>query len=276
MIQINKLDFAYNRRRALFEGLDLHLASGKVYGLLGKNGTGKSTLLKLMVGGLFPKDGTVVVDGDKSLKRRASTLSEIYFLPEDYVVPSIPIKQYVRAYSSFYPRFSEKDFYQYLELFEVPADRDMTNLSFGQKKKVMISFGLACNVRYLLLDEPTNGLDIPSKSQFRKVMISGIDEDQLAVISTHQIRDLNQLIESVLIIEDGRIIFNKNILEIEDKLKFSKSLTMDNGLEYLYSESVPGGYIHISRNETGGPSEVELEVLFNAVIENKSTLHQYF
>lgn len=276
MIEIKNLDFAYHKKQPLFQGLDLELQPGKIYGLLGKNGTGKSTLLKLINGVLFPDGGAVGLEGYNSRDRRPVMLEQIFFLSEEYHLPSITPQEYVRAYSSFYPNFDRSKFEDIMNTFEVPRDRKLSSLSLGQKKKAAIAFGLATNCKYLLLDEPTNGLDIPSKSQFRKVIATGFRADQVVIISTHQIRDLSNLIESVIIIDNGKIIFSKDVFEVEEKILFTKSLSSDARSECIYSEMVTGGYVHLLPNHDGQPSEVELEAFFNAIVSNKESVQKLF
>ena len=276
MIQIDGLHFHYSKKHPLFRNLDLTLEPGKVHGLLGKNGTGKSTLLKLITGVLFPKEGSINLGDFQSGERIPEMLEDIFFLTEEYELPSISIQKFVKANAPFYKKFDVDQFYNFLSTFEVDASATLSKLSYGQKKKTLISFGLATNAKYLFMDEPTNGLDIPSKSQFRKALLAGLKEDQLVIISTHQIRDLNQLIESVTIIESGEIIFNKTVFDIENEIRFDKTLSEQNIDGSLYSEMVPGGYIHLLENSGQDITPVELEVLFNAVIKDKNKINQLF
>ena len=276
MISINNLDFYYRKKAMVFNNLNLIMDEGKIYGLLGKNGTGKSTLLKLISGVLFPKEGEVTINGITASDRNANVLEDIFFLSENYETPNISIHDYLRANAPFFKKFDDSKFRNILELFEVDYDSKLHNLSFGQRKKVLIAFGLATNARYLLMDEPTNGLDIPSKSQLRKVLLSGFRDDQIMVISTHQVRDLNQLIESVIIIENGEIVFNQHLSQIEDTLLFRNAISESQDDTVLHSEMIPGGYIHLTRNDQNQASEVELEVLFNAVISKTDEINQLF
>lgn len=276
MISIKDLDFYYRKKAQVFQNLNLSMDEGKIYGLLGKNGTGKSTLLKLISGVLFPKAGEVSINGITASDRNADILQDIFFLSENYETPNISIKEYLSANAAFFKKFDEQKFREIIRLFEVEFDSKLNNLSFGQRKKVLIAFGLATNARYLLLDEPTNGLDIPSKSQFRKVLLSGFKDDQIMIISTHQVRDLNQLIESVIIIEDGQIIFNQHVNAIEDTLLFKNAISNSSDQQVLHSEMIPGGYIHLLQNDQKQASEVELEVLFNAVVSKTDEINQLF
>ena len=275
MIQIQNLHFSYKKKRTLFHDLSLEFKPGKIYGLLGKNGTGKSTLLKLITGGLFPDEGTVTIEGNHSRLRDPNILEDIYLLPEDHDIPAISISAFAKAYAPFYPKFDHDKFSSLVSLFEVNVDGRLNSLSYGQRKKVLISFGIATNTKYLILDEPTNGLDIPSKSQFRKALLSGFREDQIIIISTHQIKDLNHLIESIVIIEDGTIILDSEVSQLEDSLLFSRHLSEVDLPNLIYREGSVGSYTHVQSNTTSQPSKVDLEVLFNAVIDNPSAINQH-
>lgn len=274
MISIENIDFYYNKKNKLFEDLSLQLTPGKIYGLMGKNGTGKSTLLKLITGVVFPKAGTVLIDDFESGTRKPEILSDVFFLSEEHQLPTLKVDQFIQAYSPFYKSFDHQAFKNYLEIFEIDQSKKLNKMSLGQKKKVLISFAIATNAKYLIMDEPTNGLDIPSKSQFRKVMLSGFKEDQIMIISTHQVRDLDQLIESVIIIDDGHIILNENVMTLEEKLSFQPSMSADPIEGSIYSEMTPGGYINLLANKNGEPAELNLEILFSAAIENQNELNQ--
>lgn len=276
MIQIQNLNFHYKKSQPLFQGLDLDLQPGKIYGLLGKNGTGKSTLLKLLIGALFPKSGRIEVKSKSSQDRLPKMLSDVFFLSEDYELPAIAIKSYLAAYAPFYPKFDRDYFWSLLEIFDLDKSASLGGLSYGQKKKVLISFAIATGCKYMLMDEPTNGLDIPSKSQFRKAMLSGFKEDQIVIISTHQIRDLNQLLENVIIIDSGMILFNEAVSTVEDKLSYTRSHTAESAESSFYTERVAGGYLNLVPNNSGEPSEVDLEILFNAVIQDRQALSAHF
>ncbi len=219
MLNIKKLLFNYKGSEPLFAGLSLDIEAGKIYGLLGKNGVGKTTLLKIMTGLLFPESGSCkMLNTDTSL-RLPEILREIYFIAEEFYVPNVTAEEYIKYYSPFYPNFDPKVFKHAANEFELVFDKKLTKLSYGQKKKFLVAFGLATSCKLLLLDEPTNGLDIPSKSQFRKLLASALTEDKTIVIATHQVRDLEHLIDTVVILEDGQIIFNKELYDTEMNLE---------------------------------------------------------
>ena len=242
MVIINDLGFRYSKKvQPLFQELNCELHSGSIVGLLGKNGAGKTTLLKLMIGLLRPTEGTVRIMEQQPAEREPSLLQDMYFLPEEFHHPSVTIKQYVKANSGFYPRFDLALLNRLITDFELPENKRLNELSYGQKKKFLISFALSTKCRLLVLDEPTNGLDIPSKSIFRRVMAGSLDADQLVIISTHQVRDVENLIDRVLMLEKGKFIMQKNIYEIASKLHFS-TMASPEGEHILYREMVPGGY----------------------------------
>ena len=217
MIRIKNVTFGYNSSAKVLEEFSLQFQDGGVYGLLGKNGTGKSTLLYLITGLLRPQRGCVEVDGVDARKRDAETLSELFIVPEEYDLPPISLKSYVKAIKAFYPRFSDELLDKCLREFEMPTDVNLGSLSMGQKKKVYICIALAANTRYLLLDEPTNGLDILSKSLFRKVVVAGMSEEKTLIISTHQVHDVELLLDHVVIIDRNRVLLDQKLEERDDE-----------------------------------------------------------
>ncbi len=267
MIEIEEMRFGYPKQVPLFDRLRLHMGTGSITGLLGKNGAGKTSLIKIISGLLFPSAGNVTVIGHNPRRRHPSFLRELFFVPEEFHFPHVTIRQFITANSPFYHRFDLKLMDHLLHEFELPQDKHIHKLSYGQKKKFLISFSLASRCRLLVLDEPTNGLDIPSKVVFRKVMAGTLDEDQLVIISTHQVRDVENLIDRIVILDEGKVILEKDIAEISSQLQFSHS-TVPDGDMVLYSEMVPGGY-KIITPQINGNSSVDIELLFNAVTSGK-------
>ncbi|MCR8556270.1 ABC transporter ATP-binding protein [Mucilaginibacter sp. BJC16-A38] len=271
MIEIKGLCFGYRRKPLLFKDLDLNLSEGHIYGLLGKNGAGKSTLLKNMIGLAYPEKGKVLFNGSNVAGRPVSVLEDVYFLAEELFVPSLTPGQFVTNTGVFYPKFSIADFYQYLKVLDIDPDSVMDKQSFGQQKKTMIAFGLATNTSLLIMDEPTNGLDIPSKVQFRKLIASVLTEDRCIVISTHQVRDLDSLIDTLLILHDREIVVNSTVEEITERITFG---VFDNtkNLDVLYEEDGMRGKNAIIKNTNGKFSKIDLELFFNAVTQGNNSL----
>ena len=277
MIDINNVDFSYSRRTKLLSGLSLQLEAGRIHGLLGKNGEGKSTLLKLISGLDFPSKGKIEVMGFNPLKRQPELLEEIFFLPEELPQLTLSIENYEKVYSPFYPNFSLEQFNQYLKEFEIENKTDLLNkLSHGQKKKVMIAFGLATNTKLLLMDEPTNGLDIPSKGQFRRMVASALSDDRCLLISTHQVHDLDSLIDNIIIMDGHEIVFNQSIENIALKLVFKVSDRKEQDESVLYSEDTLRGLYQVCENKLNLESKVDIELLFNAIFANKKRIKELF
>jgi ABC-2 type transport system ATP-binding protein len=268
MIQINNVTFSYSKYYKLFNQLSLELAPGNIYGLLGKNGTGKTTLIKLMTGLLLPHEGQCKVFNMNAGKRLPSVLANYFIVPEEFTFPSIKMNDYVRINSPFYPKFSASEYAMYLKDFELEENKNLNALSYGQKKKFLLAFGLATNVKLLFLDEPTNGLDIPSKSQFRKTVARSLNEEKSIIISTHQARDLESLIDSVIILESGKIILNSPCSLVTQKLAFGKVKNLDETTGFIYQEDTLGGYKIVAKSNGKDESELDLELFFNAVISN--------
>ena len=275
MVRIRNLHFGYSRRTLQLENLNLDLQRGRIYGLLGKNGAGKSTLLKNIVGLAFPIAGTCEVDGHAAARRRPDTLQDLFFLPEDVQAPAVTATQLAASTGVFYPRFDAAAFHDYLHELDVPSLSKLTKLSFGQQKKVLIAFALATNTSLLVLDEPTNGLDIPSKAQFRKLVARALGEERCVIISTHQVRDLDSLIDTVLVLHQRRVVLNETIDQLAEQLHFGTAPAGTTPPEVLYAEPSVRGQQIIKPNAGGTFSKVDLELLFNALTGSDSAVATY-
>jgi len=277
MIHFEKVDFSYNPRIKLLSDVNLQLKPGHIHGLLGKNGEGKSTLLKLTAGLLFPKKGKIEVMDFTPCKRNPEMLRDIYFLPEELPQHALSIAQFERVYAPFYPNFSASLFDACLKEFEIPfKDWKMNRLSYGQKKKIIVAFGLATQTKLLLMDEPTNGLDIPSKGQFRRIVASTLDENRCIIISTHQVRDLDSLIDNLIIMDNHEIALNEAIETITNRLLFCLQDKDKNDAPVIYSEDTLRGVFQVCENVNREDSKLDIELLFNAVYTNKKRIQQIF
>ncbi|MDA3881108.1 MAG: ABC transporter ATP-binding protein [Prolixibacteraceae bacterium] len=264
MIEITNLNFKYGKQANLFDGLSLSEKAGNIVGLLGKNGAGKSTLLKLMTGMLTAPKASIEIMGETPFDRLPRFLKEVYFVPEEYELPASKIGEFVKAHAHFYPRFDSEKLYQILIDFELNTKNSLSKLSYGQRKKFMIAFALSTNCKLLIFDEPTNGLDIPSKAIFRKVVAASLGEDQLVVISTHQVKDVENLIDTLLILDCGQIKMHRTIWDIAEKYAFITVSQLSEG-ETLYSEVAPGGY-KVIKEAQAASTTIDMELLFNAVV----------
>ncbi|MDB5089485.1 MAG: transporter related [Mucilaginibacter sp.] len=276
MINIKNLTYRYSKQKVLFNGLDLEMQAGKIYGLLGKNGAGKSTLMKTITGLLFPFEGTCYINSLQPHQRQVGFLEQLFFIPEECYLPPLRIDRFLAIYAPFYPSFSYADFNDYLKEFNIPPDSKLHQLSFGQKKKAFIAFGLAANTRLLVMDEPTNGLDIPSKVQFRNIMSRASKPDQIILLSTHQVRDLDDLISSVIIMDDSRILLHEEKDRIAEQLSFYNQQQAVVKNEILYEEQTPNGLVAMCRNLRHTVTYIDLEILFNATLSNPALIRSVF
>ena len=277
MIEVENLSFSYGKRRAkVLEDFSMKLDKGSVYGLLGKNGTGKSTLLYLMAGLLRPQTGNVLYKGVDVKKRYPDTLQDMFLVPEEFALPNVSLKQYVKLNAPFYPNFSDELLNACLRDFDMNEDIHLGELSMGQKKKAFMCFALATNTSLLMMDEPTNGLDIPSKSQFRKVIASGMSDDKAVIISTHQVRDIDSLLDHVLIMDGSKLLLNQSVSSICEKLYFAEQGMNEPTEGALYVQPSVQGHSVILPNKYGEDSKLNLEVLFNAMLAERERMQQMF
>ena len=277
MITVDNLSFSYGKRKPkVLDGFSMNLTEGNVYGLLGKNGTGKSTLLYLMAGLLRVKTGKVCYKGMDVSKRCTAILQDMFLVPEEFALPALSMKQYVKLNAPFYPNFSMEQLKSCLNGFDMNEDIHLGELSMGQKKKAFMCFALATNASLLMMDEPSNGLDIPSKSQFRKVIASGMTDEKAVIISTHQVRDIDSLLDHVLIMNDSKLLLDESVANICDKLYFAEHGMNEPTGDVLYVQPSVQGNSVILPNLHHEDSKLNLEVLFNAMLAEKEKMQSIF
>ena len=274
MIEIRNLNFSY-KKTPVFSNINLSFPQGNIYGLLGENGVGKTTLLKLICGLLRPTEGSCTVDGITSQQRLPEMLQRVVFLPDEVSLPDGKTpQQYVNELAPFYPNFAQGTFLHLMEELEVKPDRKFKEMSFGQQKKSLIAASLSLGTDYVLFDEPTNGLDIPSKAQFRQILSRRFEERNTIIISTHQVKDVENLIDPIVILSNNAVLLDASVQRIQEKLFFEYG--GEQRQDALYSEMQPGGYLNVVPNTTGEESQINIEALFNAVLRNKRVINELF
>ena len=273
MITIKDLGFAYGEKVVL-KNISMTLEEGRIYGLLGENGVGKTTLLTLLCGLKRPQAGSIDTDGMKPFDRQPSLLSDQYYLSDEVPAMNMKAEEYAKNYGKFWENFDLGKFHEVMAVFENDPQQKMTHMSFGQLKKTYISFALACNTKHLYMDEPTNGLDIPSKSQFRKAVTKYTREDSIILISTHQVRDLENIIDPIIILDRQDVLLNATLEEISQKLYFDYS--SEKIEDALYCEMIPGGNIQVCLSQSREDSKVNIEALFNTVHQHKELIKGIF
>ena len=277
MIKVENLTFNY-RKKAVFTDFNLTVEKGKILGLLGKNGAGKSTLLYLMTGLLQPRKGRITYNDVNVSKRFPAMLCDMFIVPEEFSLPNISLRKYIKLNSPFYPGFSATQLMENLTHFELDGNEKihLGALSLGQKKKVFMSFALATNTSLLIMDEPTNGLDIPGKSQFKKFVASNMTGERTMLISTHQVQDVEKLIEQVIVLDDNKILLNASTIEICRKLYFANGVNQADLAQTLYITPSFQGYNALLLNHQNDESVLNLETLFNGVLSNPEKINEVF
>ncbi|SIQ40323.1 ABC-2 type transport system ATP-binding protein [Alkalispirochaeta americana] len=275
-LEMEGVRFAYSRKRPLFQDLDFTLPAGGVVGLLGRNGAGKTTLLKLGMGLLFPREGRVSLFGSPAGRRRPAILSRLVFIPEQIAPPPVTLVQYFHLQSGYYPAFDPARAETWAEQFEIPLDQALPSLSYGQQKKALLVTALACGPDLVILDEPTNGLDIPSKRVFRQLISQATQEGCSVVVSTHQVQDVAKLLDHVIILEGGKVLFQasrRTLLEELELRRFSseEEARQAGALAWEVRFGVPVAVVPRDRTTPAG-EELDLELLFHAAMTNPEAL----
>lgn len=277
MIHIDNITFNYKRKsQPVLTDFSLSIPDGGIYGLLGRNGAGKSTLLYLIAGLLTPDSGKIYFNGIITRRRTPEILREIFIVPEEFSLPALSLKEFIAINSPFYPKFSMEDMKRHLLTFELEPDLKLGSLSMGQKKKAFMCFALACNTSLLLLDEPTNGLDIPGKSSFRKFIVSAMNDDRTVIISTHQVRDIDRILDHVIITDNKNVIFDKSVSDILAHLKFVDTDSRSLIQQALYSQPSVGGSNIIIPNNDGEDTPLNIETLFEFALNKTDLLQSIF
>lgn len=271
MIEVKNVNYRYpGNKIPVFADFSVSIGEGKVYGLLGQNGMGKSTLLYLISGLLRPQSGSVAIDGVETSRRLPGVLSEMFLVPEEFYLPDVSLKAYVRTNARFYPRFSREVLDACLADFDMPSSLRLGRLSMGQKKKVYMSFALAAGTRLLLMDEPTNGLDIPSKSLFRRVVARHMTDERTLIISTHQVHDVEQMLDHLLLIGRKGILLDASVSDVCNRYSFELRQPGEPQDDVIYAEPSFNGNMVMARRKPDSPeSQLNLELLFNAVVQGK-------
>lgn len=273
MIEIKDLAFSYGKTPIL-KSITTTLEEGRIYGLLGENGVGKTTLLTLLCGLKKACSGSITTDGENPFDRTPTLLQNQFYLPDEVLPVAMKAECFAKERGAFWPDYDHAKFLEIMKEFENDPAKKMNQMSAGQLKKTYISLALACGCKYIFMDEPTNGLDIPSKTQFRSAIMKYTSDDSTIVISTHQVRDLENIIDPIIILDRQDVLLNATVEEITSKLYFDYGTQLHP--ESLYSEQLPGGFIQVYPNTTGEDSKINVEALFNAVHKNKELIKGMF
>lgn len=275
MITANNVHFCYRIGKPLFESLSLDLPAGAIVGLLGRNGEGKTTLLKLLAGQLLPDEGTISVLGAAPNQRSVPFLQSTFLLSEEIHTPPLSIERFFSLISDFYPSYDASMAKELLGEFQLSPRAKLNQLSMGQRKKAVIALALALRTPLLLMDEPTNSLDIPSKSAFRRLVARYTAPEQTILISTHQVRDLEQLIDHIVMLDNNEIVCNERIDSLSKRYRFAP-VTGEEACPPLYKEETLLGPVGIFEHDgsEGLDDNFSMELFFNGVIHHKLQMNK--
>lgn len=273
MITTTNLTFGYKAKQRVLSDITMELQPGHIHGLLGCNGIGKTTLLKIVCGIMRPNSGSVVVNGVNPFDRSPELLREIMFIPEEFDLPNLSLEKYAKITAPFYPKFDVEAMRNNCNELEVDPRTKLHSLSMGQRKKAYIAFALACNTNIVLMDEPTNGIDIPSKRILRSMLAKYANDSRTIVISTHQVADVEYLLDNIVILDNKGVALNATTTDICSKLCFGRVEADD---EVIYSESTIAGQMGVTLNRSECDSVLNIELLFNAVTAERDTFANLF
>lgn len=233
MIKLKNVTKKYKKKNYLgkpyityaLDNVSVEIEEGKITALLGINGSGKSTLLKIISGLIHPDSGRVLID-DKTIDE--SIYKDLVFVPDcDTHFPGYTINQMIKFYKEFYPSWNDQKADEMLDFFNLDRNEVIDSLSKGNIAKVKIILGFSLDTKYIILDEPFNGIDIFKREEFVGVIAKYMNEDQSIIITTHEILEIERIVDQVMILNDGRIVANFDAEEmrclegksIVDKLK---------------------------------------------------------
>lgn len=273
MITIENTSYGYKSNPLIFNNISLEIGNG-IYGLLGENGVGKTTLMHLICGLLFPKNGKCSIDGRNTAERQPEGLNRYFFLPEELQMPTESIASFAARHSVFYPHFNQEEFELNLEELKIDRKQKLSSISYGQQKKAMLAYAFALHTPYTLLDEPTNGLDITSRQALKRIISRSMNDESTLLISTHQAHDFENLLDHLVILGKGEILLNRSLDEISNRLLFARTDILPE--ESIYSEENLSGYFSIIPNEDGEENTPDIELLYKAVLQQPEKIQSMF
>lgn len=273
MITIENTSYGYKSNPLIFNNISLKIGNG-IYGLLGENGVGKTTLMHLICGLLFPKNGKCSIDGRNTAERQPEGLNRYFFLPEEMQMPTESIVSFAARHSVFYPHFNREEFDLNLEELKIDRKQKLSSVSYGQQKKAMLAYAFDLHTPYTLLDEPTNGLDITSRQALKRIISRSMDDESTLLISTHQAHDFENLLDHLVILGKGEILLNRSLDEISNRLLFARTDILPE--ESIYSEENLSGYFSIIPNEDGEENTPDIELLYKAVLQQPEKIQSMF
>lgn len=229
IVEIKDLTKNYFNKKAL-DRLSLNIEKGKVVGILGPNGSGKTTLIKILTGLLRETKGEVLIDGRNV---GVYTKSIVSYLPDrNFLYNWMSVEDACEFYRDFYSDFDEKKFEGLLDFMKLEKSMKITSLSKGMHEKLSLSLVLSRNAKLYVLDEPIAGVDPVARDQILDAIINNYNEDSSMLITTHLVRDMENLFDDVVLLKDGEIVLEGNA----ESLREEKGKQIDDIYKEIFGE----------------------------------------
>ncbi|MBE6841191.1 MAG: ABC transporter ATP-binding protein [Ruminococcus sp.] len=250
MIELKNVTKAFKAHKAL-DNVDMTINKGSVYGLLGSNGAGKSTILRLLSGIYRQEGGEVLIEG-KPVYDNVELKQRIFFINDETVqFTSYTLNDLKDLYKSYYPNFSEEIFEKLKTKINLPTNRKISTFSKGMKRQAIFIIALACNTDYLLLDEAFDGLDPTMRIIVRQMLVDAMIERNLTVvISSHNLKEMNDLCDTVGLLHNGKIIFSSELDNLKGDIHKLQLAFSDNTQEITREQLEETGLeiLHFEKN----------------------------
>ena len=214
ILQCKNLSKRYGAAEAL-KGIDLELEAGRIVGLLGPNGSGKTTFIKLANGLLKPSEGEILIDGNRPGRE---TKAEVAYLPDrDFLPDYMSVSQLIKYYSDFFSDMNTAKAEEMLRSLDLDKDMKLKKMSKGTKEKVQLILTMSRDAKVYFLDEPIAGVDPAARDYILRTIITNYNPDALVVISTHLIADVENVLDDVVFIKEGSIVLHKEADAIREE-----------------------------------------------------------
>ncbi|MEK3699657.1 ABC transporter ATP-binding protein [Paenibacillus sp. FSL R10-2199] len=260
VIRLDHLTKSYDR----FELRDISLSikEGFITGLIGPNGAGKTSLIKMMMGMIYPDQGNITMLGQNNQLYQAAVKERIgYVSDENIYYENLTVKQMKRVIAPFYTRWNEDTYVKFQELFKLPPGKKIKDLSKGMKIKFSLAIALSHGADLLIMDEPTSGLDPIFRREMLELLSEHIQDEKKSILfSTHNTMDLDRIADYIVFINEGRIVFN------EMKESISERYLLVKGGKELLDRDVRRWFVGIRENGLG----------FEGLISNRAEGERYF
>lgn len=247
MIQLTGVTKKFGDFTAL-DGIDLMIPKGTSFGLLGSNGAGKSTILRLLSGIYSAESGSVTIDGENVFDN-VKVKERVFFINDETIqFGGFTLKDLKNYYKGFYPNFSDELFEELRETVKLPLDKKTERFSKGMKRQAIVITGLACQTDYLLLDEAFDGLDPTMRIIVKRMLVDAMLDRQLTtVISSHNLKEINEVCDSVALLHQGKMLFNRDLDSVKGSIHKVQAAFNE---EYTREDFEKYGILHYSRSQS--------------------------